>query len=174
MNIELIIAIAAFVLSLTSWIYMIYMNRKDVSLIINRYTSYRTEDLQKESLYMMSVSFENKSRQPIAISKLAILQDDVEYDFRVDATIIFKGALRTGDRVDESNEISSTQFPINLSPLNSCHAYTYVTLPSDCVLPVSTPLTFAIYTNRGVVKQMIHELQKAHVDKNKFLSVRSR
>ena len=174
MNIELIVAIAVFIFSITSWIYMIYMNRKDVSLIINRYTSYRTDDIQKESLYIMSVSFENKSRQPIAISKLAVLLDDTEYDFRVDATIIFKGTLSTGNRVDESNEISSTQYPINLSPLNSCHAYTYVTLPSDCVLPVSTSLTFAIYTNRGVVKQMICELQKVHVDKNKFLSVRSR
>ncbi len=170
LSIEILTSIAAITLSLSNWVYTFFKDRKNVSIIIDRYTSYLADDDCEVAVVLASVVLENKSRQPVAISKISAMSLDCNFEFDVGKQVIFNGSDYVGEVIKNESEICSTQFPVNLFPMTSEHAYICAQIYKDALQFDATASTFVIHTNRGAVKQKIQRLRERRVDKNAFLS----
>lgn len=145
------IAIAGFVLSLTSWIKEILVNRKNLRANI-------LELHAKDSAAFLRLMINNKSRLPISISGINLVTDFQQCPCTtvpkyVTCNIRFIG----GKQVSRSEEYS-TALPIQISGLGGTNALVlFEGLPRE--IPCSSKyLTLVIYTNRGNPEEMTLEL----------------
>ncbi len=128
-------------------IYTLFAQRQKFSLSIQSYS-------HKNNSLLMYVSFTNRSRLPISILNVSIIQDNVCYPCVYVPTKVRECTRRSGKEVISHKEDFSIQFPISLSSLAGSSGYLYFdklpkNYPND-----ATDLTVQVSTNRGRAKKM--------------------
>ena len=135
---------AAFIMSLSTWIFALIHNRRKIRVVINEYFQYPTYTI-------LHMTFENLSRLPISISRVSMPLGGTEYNCRVRAKMVFrikhsKGGVETGE--DVTNNLS---MPIAISALGAISGFICFEHPEQASIELSTPSIFRFYTNRGRV-----------------------
>lgn len=167
----LIISICAFAFSILTWFYNYLKTFRKLDFIIDSFTFYKVKDGFQ---YVFSCNFANLSILSLSILALEVEHESICFRASNNSKRIYYSTIKVKDEIIEKNEMYSTQLPINLAPLFSDHAYLDLLLHSKNPLPLSNPLNFVIYTNRGKIKKTIHLLEQDFLEKDKFLSTTSR
>lgn len=171
-NWNLIISIAALVLSLSSWVYILITNRKKVNLVVDRYID---TYVHPKCIYTFFVIIENCSRLPISISKISICSGKSEFPFETLSKRVLAQRETQGSKVIRENEIYSCKFPLNLPSLSSSREFLRLEIQGGNPLSFSKPVTFVFYTNRGIQKKILSRLDKARSQNhNEFFPLFSR
>lgn len=128
-------------------LYTLFAQRKNISLSIQSY-SYKNKSL------LMFVSFTNRSRLPISILNISVIQDNVCYPCVYIPTVVCEHTRRSGKEIISHREEFSVRFPISLASLAGSSGYLYFDkLPENYPDDAKT-LTVQVSTNRGRAKKM--------------------
>lgn len=140
--VSLIVAICSALGTLIHWLCSWRANRKSYTVKVIQAAFY-------SSKLLLLVAFENKSRQPISITQLALLSPAGKVFPSYTEKKIFENTKRRGGEIVSITETMSLGFPINLSGYCSCSGHLLFDIPqSDPQLP-SNSLSAEVCTNRG-------------------------
>ena len=146
-NITLVIAVFGLIGSASMWAYKLVVQRSNFSVTILRKGIFGKD-------VTLFASFENKSRLPIAITRISLLIDGVVYDCVPVPTMVYEEVRRSrGEEVGRLQEFS-IQMPIPLDSLSARSGFLHFELPEGILLSEPTALTFLISTNRSKTKRM--------------------
>lgn len=128
-------------------LYTLLAQRKNLSLSIQSYC-YSNNSL------LMYVAFTNRSRLPISVLNVSILQDKICYPCVYAPTIVCKHTHRSGKEIVSQREEFSVQFPISLASLAGSSGYLYFDRLPENFPDAATTLTVQVSTNRGKAMKM--------------------
>lgn len=138
-NITFVLAVIGSIGTILNFIYTYLSSRKRIDIQVLDYTSIF-------NVVQLFMYIQNQSRSPICISCISLIIDDKE----IPCELIPKKI-----RGDGSNLICTPFFPINFSPLMGVqHFFEFVNCPNISLASGKT-VSFAIYTNRGVIKKSV-------------------
>lgn len=143
-NITLLLSIFGSVGTLSSWIFTIIKNRKNlcIQLIGRRFS----DDACSLLVYAM---FENKSHLPISITGISVQLDSIWYPCEKIPLTTFTETTRCKDKILSRHEYQSLPLPIFITGLGGTSGYVYFEFPESSLPPDATQMTFLISTNRG-------------------------
>lgn len=141
------IAVAGFAMSLSSWIYNFLTQRRNISFHI-------TECKSKDGITIFFLHIENKSRLPIAVTRISLLVNALCIECEPFPTWISEDKRESKGKVLSYQAHYSMQMPVSLSSLGAVSGYVLFqggqcTLPND-----ATHVTFLVGANRGRSTQM--------------------
>lgn len=128
-------------------LYTLLAQRKSLSLSIQSYC-YNNKSL------LMYVAFTNRSRLPISVLNVSILQGEVCYPCVYVPTVVCEHTRRSGKEIVSHREEFSIQFPISLSSLAGSSGYLYFDKLPENYPDDATTLTVQVSTNRGRAMKM--------------------
>lgn len=143
-NITLFLSIFGSIGALSSWIYTVMKNRKNLNIeIIGQRFS---DDSCSLLVYAM---FENKSRLPISITGLSVQLNSIWYPCeRIPITTLTE-TTRCGKEILSHHEYRSMPLPIFITGLGGTSGYLYFEFPESSLPVDATTLSFLVLTNRG-------------------------
>ena len=146
-NITLALAILGSVGTLFTFVMTFLANRTRINL--------RFKQINCNQGSMLSyVAFENKSRLPIAITDIAIINDDICYPCVPIATSVCEYERKRGNQVISHREDFSIPLPITLSSLAGTSGYVYFDRLPDNFPTSPREVTLQVSTNRGRTMKM--------------------
>lgn len=158
-NITLAIAIFGALGTISTWIYNYITSRKNISFSI-------ISAFYKNSTLSAYIMVENKSRMPVCINGVTIIEGKKKAMCKQMPTKILEITNRTGSEVIDKRKIYTCQFPISLGALSGDSGYICFNL-KDFNIDVSKELNFLIATNRG--KELSVRIAPKYVDSIKDL-----
>lgn len=144
-NITLALAILGSIGTLTSWTHTLLGNRKNLNV---RVVGQRFSEMNNDSL-LLYMSFENKSRLPIAITSIGIKINEITYTCTEIPIVTFQETTRCKGEILSHHEYTSIPLPISLSGLGATSGYVYFEFPGADFEFDATHLNFQLTTNRG-------------------------
>lgn len=141
-NLALQISVISFLMSLTSWIRVFFVERKNIRLSIQFFR-------KKNRTAYMYLMIENKSRLPIAVSNIEMVQGNKKIGCVQISKEVITNIKKAGGKIIGISPVYSTQLPVQMSGLS---AVSCIVLFEDIPLeipPTSTHLNFEVSTNRG-------------------------
>lgn len=151
------IAVAGFVMSLATWIKDLLTQRKKLAAHVLHLK------VVKDELHM-HLLIENRSRLPISVTRLELIQGKVRTSCTALPSLMFRSFISSGNTVSNERRDYSTPLPYSLSSLGAMTVLVRFedleqTPPLD-----ATNLTLAVSTNRGRKVQMKLELPPGWAD----------
>lgn len=138
-NITFVLAVVGSLGTIFNFVYAYFSSRRHIDMHILDYSSYL-------HVVQFFIYIQNQSRSPICISCISLQLDGQE----ISCELIPKKI-----RGNDPNLICTPFFPLNLSPLMGVqHFFEFVNCP-DISLASGKKISFAIYTNRGVIKKSV-------------------
>lgn len=128
-------------------IFSVIAQRKNISLSIESYSF-------KNRTLLMYVAFTNRSRLPISILNISIVQNKICYPCVYMPTAVVEYTRRSGKELLGYREELSIQFPISLSSLAGSSGYLYFDKLPQNYPDAPTAVTLEVSTNRGRAKRM--------------------
>ena len=110
------IAVAGFLMSLATWILTFLSQRKNIGIRI-------TECKSDDEITLCFVHIENKSRLPIAITRIVLLSGENEVDCVPFPTWVLDDTRRSGKEIISRKSYYSMQMPIAISALGAVSGY---------------------------------------------------
>lgn len=150
-NITLALSIFGSVGTLISWLYLLVRQMKniDIRVIEHNFT---------EQSILVYLLFENKSRLPIAITDIVLVQDSKTIHCEPIPTLAFQATKRVNNEIVEQIRDYTLGLPIQLETLGAKSGYVYFEVPPTGQQISSKSLTVQICTNRGKPIQKILQL----------------
>ena len=163
--ITFVIAVASFLMSLSSWVYSIITNRKNISIVIRDIKTYNNTTI-------LNMSFENKSQLPISITRIAMVVHGSKTDCTVTDVPMIEINKKNGDgSIYGYDELRCLPIPIHLSELGSAGGFILFENVPDLPEPSSTHLTLLIATNRGRAIEKQFPLPQDWASRRKTISL---
>ncbi|MBO5474932.1 MAG: hypothetical protein J5982_00325 [Bacilli bacterium] len=156
--ITILISFLALAISIITLISNYKMNKKNLKMVINNFTSAMIEN---GNFYIFNIDFINKSRLPISINEISI---DNEFTFIKSPRKLIEGQTTKNKTITSEYDLKSTSFPINMLGLESKNVFLVVYGPTNLNV---NKYKFHIKTNRGEVVQKI-KLCNYNIDGNTF------
>ena len=159
--ITLVIAALGLVLSLLSWAYTLITQRRKIAISISEIKSY-------SDVTYLRMAFENQSRLPIAITRIALFLGEKIINCTVNPTLVTENTHRDGKGQITRVEVEkSTVIPIQIQSLGAVNALVLFEHLPELPEDDTTHLTFLIATNRGKAFETILELPKEWASQRK-------
>ena len=159
--ISISISIFALVLSIANTIYLIICNHKRINILLNTYTK---SIINGKYIYIFDLLIENKSRLPIAINSVKIVNKNIEYDMNRNPKLISDITSKTGNMITGNYKLFSAKFPINISGLISDRKFLELSIVED----IDGECLFEFFTNRGIIKKEI-DITEFYIEPTKFI-----
>lgn len=160
-NFNTILSILAFIISLINLIYLILTNKKNLTFNIRNYT---LANVNKKHFYMFNVEFVNKSRLPISINEITILDNKNKYKIIKSPRLLAEKDTKRNKEIIRHQEVHSAKFPINITGLSSKQEFLVMYGPEKIV---NEKTKIIINTNRGkIVKKVL--LNNYYLEPTKF------
>lgn len=156
----LALSIIAIILSLINFIYLYCTNKKKLDINIRNYTTSQyppTKDKENPFFYMIYIDFINKSRLPIAITSVQIIDSENIYNINLSSERIAEKNRKQNNVIIERQTVDSAGFPINLNGLTAKGEILLMYGKKEFSNEKSILI---INTNRGKVKKKINIKQK--------------
>lgn len=136
------IAVAGFLMSLATWVHTFLSQRRNVGI---RITEFRAD----EKIALFFIHIENKSRLPIAITRIVLISNQEKVDCEPFPTWVLDSTHKIGKEIISQRSYYSMQMPIAISSLGAVSGY--VLFQADqCMIPDDAKLAnLQVYTNRG-------------------------
>ena len=151
--ISISISIFALVLSIANIIYLIICNHKRINILLNTYTK---SIINGKYIYKFDLLIENKSRLPIAINSVKIVNKNPK--------LISVITRKTDNMITENYKLFSAKFPINISGLISDRKFLELSIVED----IDGECLFEFFTNRGIIKKEI-DITEFYIEPTKFI-----
>ena len=139
------IAVAGFLMSLATWIHTFLSQRKNIRIRI-------TECKSDDEITLCFVHIENKSRLPIAITRIVLLSEQNEVDCVPFPTWGLDDTRRSGKEIISRKSYYSMQMPIAISALGAVSGYVLFQSDQRMIPDDAKLLNLKVYTNRGLTK----------------------
>ena len=159
-----VIAIAGFLLSLTSWIKDFVTQR--VRLDVQITTAGRNEALSAIFCYF---AIANRSRLPISITNIELSQPGTQIACVPVPKLVFEGLRKEGSYVVERRPEYSTAMPVQIQSLGGVTVLAQFEHLPEKIPADATSLNLVICTNRGRPKRMTLPLPKDWDDPRNIL-----
>lgn len=148
------LTIAAFTMSLVTWVLAFKNQRRKLSIDL----------VAADPLHgVYYFSFENRSRLPVAITRIAIITADGLADSKAIPEIVFISTRRNGNSVTDQAIQKSFLLPVNLDPLGATAGYVCFREDRHILEADAKSVTFLIGTNRGKAIQKIFSLPRQSI-----------
>lgn len=149
-QVTFIIALAGFLMSFVSWIYVFTKERKKLSIKAITYDSgYRNGDVTGTELRFFYVIIENKSRLSISITDIAVLYNEDIFHCSPVAVQMLSVTGRTKGQVVGRKATDSLAMPINIQGLCAQSGYLLFASPKHTLPTDATEVTLQVATTRG-------------------------
>ena len=142
LKVTFVIALLGFAISLISGGINIFRQRKNFDIIIHSVKAYDT-------VIFLNVSFVNKSRLPLLITRVALLHGDAVLECTAIPVKVAAFTNRRGDEVLSHREVFSKALPVALSSLGGDAGIILFENVQEQLENDATRLTFLIGANRG-------------------------
>ena len=142
-NITLAVSVSAFIMSFLSWVHVWVCQRRKLFIRIVEYMPLKSE----RNFFM---SFENRSRLPILVTRIFLLSDcgaSVECVPRPKPMI--EDSKTSYDKVTYCETIHNLQLPIAISSLGGLSGWITFAGPDKTYPNLSSTANFLVHTNRG-------------------------
>lgn len=159
-NYETILSVAAFILSLFNFIYLIYTNKKRLSFNMIHYTVAR---INNKFFYMFNIELINKSRLPIAVNEIIVKYNDSEYKIIKSPRLLSEKETKRNKEVVRRQEVHSAKFPVNILGLASEQKFLVMYGPEK----MNGEVDLFINTNRGKISKKV-DLNKYFIEADLF------
>lgn len=147
--ITFIIAIFSFALSLWNFIETRWQNRVNVFVECKDFIIAKNFD--RQPLYI-ALSFTNKSRLPLAISRAFITAENETFEFSWIPQVVHHARLGTKNETFDRTIVKSITLPLNLPGLGTYGGYFYTETFERITEKslIGTNATITLHTNRGI------------------------
>ena len=163
-NIEIMISIAALILSVFNFSYLLFSNNRRLVLEIENFSSGKVDN---KDFYFFNIIITNKSRLPISINELGLKNDSNVYTFIKSPRLLLEGQTTRGKEIIRKKEIYSIKFPITINGLCSEQFFVVMYGPKKFSNRRSK---FIIKTSRGKIKKKINSLLNKYIDSKVFFN----
>lgn len=147
---ETIIAVSGFIISIINLIYLIKNNLKSIDI---KELYFLKMVITNKYHYEFTTIFVNKSKLPISIINIEIINNNKSYYSKSDKTIVCEHK----DSQGVITKIMTADFPINLNCLESKKEIIYFKLDEELE---KENFKMIIYTNRGKLEKNVSFKQK--------------
>lgn len=161
-NLSIIISVIALIISIINLIYLLMTNKKRFNLTIENYSQGKVDN---KDFYFFNVILSNKSRLPIAINEISLVEQEEIYTFIKSPRLLLEGQTTRGKEVLKRKEIYSSKFPLNINGLCSEQFFLVMYGPKDFN---SKKVKIIINTSRGKVKRKIINFKKYFIQSDNF------
>ena len=142
-NIMIAVSVSAFVMSLMSWVHVWACQRRKLEIKIFEYMP-----LNQERNFF--VSFENRSRLPVLITRIFLLSDSGgRLECLPISRPIYEDKRTSGGVVTYAETTKNLQLPIAVSSLGGCSGWITFEDPDKNFPSLSSAANFLVHTNRG-------------------------
>lgn len=159
---EAILSVLAFIISMINLIYLLFTNKKKIAFKIENYTSSKVDS---KNFYMFNIEFINKSRLPISINDLIIIDGTNTYSIIKSPRLLAEKTTTRNKEVIRHQEVHSAKFPINITGLTSKQKFIVMYGPEKFQ---DEKVKIILLTNRGTRKKKI-SIKKHSLIPNQFM-----
>lgn len=147
-NFSIILSVLALIISFINLIYLFFTNRKKLNIEINNYTLMNIGE--SKNWYIFNVELINKSRLPVSINEINILDKGITYAIIKSPRLLSEKNNTRNREIIKHQEVHSSKFPINLGGLTSEQKFIVMYGPERFS---DDKVKIIINTNRGKIKK---------------------
>ena len=150
-NINFVIAVIGFTLSVYNFVHERMQNRMKINIT---YKNHFIAEHDHKSI-TISLAFENLVKNPISISRIYLCVDDEKYDFYWIPQFVLRATQQTNGQVIDEINVHTIPLPFTIEGYGVVGGFFFAKAPQPIYALESANTSLLVYSNKGIKKYPI-------------------